>query len=143
MKLILKPLVLQDGSANWDIMADTTESDTPDETSSAMKILLQKVELLNSSISYIDKESNLDTFLNGVNCSLKGDLTGSVTNLEILINTGELTFVMDGIKYLNKAKADSRINVTANLDSMKFNLKDNYLIINDLKLEFCRDGRNA
>ncbi len=132
----INTIVLEDGSANWDIMADTTESDTPDESSSAMKILLQKVEIDNSSVSYIDKESSIEAFLDGVNCSLNGDLTGSVTNLEIIINTEELTFVMDGLKYLNRAKADSKINVTANLDSMKFNLRDNYLTINDLKLNF-------
>ncbi len=132
----INTIVLEDGSANWDIMTDTTETDTPDESSSAMKILLQKVELANSSVSYIDKESSIDALLDGVNCSLMGDLTGSVTNLEIFINAEELTFVMDGLTYLNKAKADSRINVTANLDSMIFNLRDNYLTINDLKLNF-------
>ena len=132
----INTIVLADGTANWEIMSDTIETDTPDESTSAMKILLQKVELANSSVSYIDKESNINTFLDGVNSSLKGDLTGSVTNLEILINAEELTFVMDGLTYLNMAKADSRINVTANLDSMIFNLRDNYLTINDLKLNF-------
>jgi len=132
----INTIVLEDGSANWDIMADTTESDTQDESSSTMKILLQKVEIENSSVSYIDKESSIEAFLDGVNCSLNGDLTGSVTNLEIIINAKELTFVMDGLKYLNRAKAESKINVTANLDSMKFNLRDNYLTINDLKLNF-------
>ncbi len=53
-----------------------------------------------------------------------------------MINAGELTFLMDGIKYLNKATADSKINLKANLDSMKFYLRDNYLTINDLKLNF-------
>ena len=67
---------------------------------------------------------------------MKGDLTGNETNLEININAKELTFLMDGIKYLNKATADSKINVKANLDSMKFYLRDNYLTINDLKMNF-------
>jgi hypothetical protein len=131
----IKTLVLKDGSANWDIMTDTTESATEEE-SSDMKILLEKIEFTNSSISYIDYESIIETYLEKVNCSMKGDLTGNVTNLEININAGELTFVRDGIKYLNKAKADSKINVKANLDSMKFYLRDNYLTINDLKLNF-------
>jgi hypothetical protein len=131
----IKTLVLKDGSANWDIMTDTTES-TTEEESSVMKILLEKIEFTNSSISYIDYESIIETYLDKVNCSMKGDLTGNETNLEININAKELTFQMDGIKYLNKATADAKINVKANLDSMKFYLRDNYLTINDLKLNF-------
>jgi len=131
----IRTLVLKDGSANWDIMTDTTES-TAEEESSDMKILLEKIEFTNSSISYIDFESNIKTYLEKVNCLLKGDLTANETNLEINISTEELTFLMDDFRYLNKAKADSRINVKANLDSMKFYLRDNYLTINDLKLNF-------
>ena len=131
----IKTLVLKDGSANWDIMTDTTAS-AQEEESSDMKILLEKIEFTNSSISYIDYESIMETYLEKVNCSMKGDLTGDETNLEININAEELTFLMDGIKYLNKATADSKINVKANLDNMKFYLRDNYLTINDLKLNF-------
>jgi hypothetical protein len=40
---------------------------------------------------------------------------------------------MRGVKYLNRAKIDSRINMLAELDSMKFTIRDNYLSINDLK----------
>ncbi len=38
----IKTLVLKDGSANWDIMTDTTESATEEESTSVMKILLEK-----------------------------------------------------------------------------------------------------
>jgi hypothetical protein len=131
----IRTLVLKDGSANWDIMTDTTES-VPEAESSDMKILLEKIEFTNSSISYIDYESDIETYLENVNSLMKGDLTESETNLEIIIKAEELTFLMDGIRYLNKAKADSKVNVKANLDSMKFYLSDNYVAINDLRLNF-------
>jgi hypothetical protein len=132
----IKTIVLKDGSANWDIMKDTAESSAEEESASVMKILLEKVEMLNSSISYNDYESNIETYLTKVNGSMNGDLTESETNLEIKLNAGEVTYIMDKIKYLNKATADSKINLRANLDSMKFYLRDNYLLINDLKLNF-------
>lgn len=131
----IRTLVLRDGSANWDIMTDTTES-SADVESSDMKILLEKIEFTNSSLSYIDHESIIETYLEKVNCLMKGDLTENETNLDIVINSQELTFLMDGIRYLNKAKAEAKINVKASLDSMKFYLRDNYLTINDLKLNF-------
>lgn len=132
----INTIVLKDGSANWEIMTDTTESPAEAGTSSAMKILLRKVEMSDSKVSYTDYESDIETYLAKVYCSMNGDLTESETNLEIKINAGEVTFLMDKIKYLNKATADSKINVRANLDSMKFYLKDNYLLINDLNLNF-------
>ena len=101
-----------------------------------MKILLRKIEILNSSISYIDHESDIEACLTDVNSTMSGDLTENETNLEIMISAGELSYLMDGIKYLNKATADSKINLLARLDSMKFYLRDNYLQINDLKMNF-------
>ena len=132
----IKTLVLKDGTANWDIVKDTTETAPGDESASPMKILLRKIEILNSSISYIDYESDIEVFLTNLNSTMSGDLTENETNMEIMISAGELTYLMDGIKYLNKATADSKINLLARLDSMKFYLRDNYLLINDLKMNF-------
>lgn len=129
-------LVLEDGSANWDIMKEPTENETPEESSAGMKIQLKNIEILNSSISYIDRSSSIETWLNKMNFNIKGDMTSSEADLEILANSAEVTFIMEGMKYLNKATADARINVAANLDSMVFNLRDNYLRINDLGLNF-------
>ena len=135
-KADIKTIVLKDGSANWDIISDTTESADEVESSESLKILLRKVEILNSTFSYIDYESDIETYLTGLNCSLNGDLTESETNMEILINAGEVSLLMEGIRYLNKTTADASINFLANLDSMRFYLTDNYLLINDLKLNF-------
>ncbi|MGB8491995.1 MAG: AsmA-like C-terminal region-containing protein [Bacteroidales bacterium] len=134
-------LVLKDGSANWDIMKDTSETTSETGTSAPMKILLKKVKVTNSSVSYTDMQSDMDALLDKVNFTLKGDMTASETNLQMLIDAGEVTFDMERVKYLNRAKAEAGINLRANLDSMKFNLLDNYLTINDMKVKF--DGMVA
>jgi predicted ester cyclase len=134
----VKALVLKDGAANWDIMKESCNTTTTAGSSSGsqMKILLQKLNILNSSIAYIDSGSNVSAYLDKVNFDIRGDMTTSTTNLQMLINAGEVTFMMNGMKYLNKMKADAKINVLANLDSMKFNLQENYIAMNDLKLNF-------
>jgi hypothetical protein len=43
---------------------------------------------------------------------------------------------MEGTKYLNKTVLDAKIDMLANLDSMKFTFRQNYLSINDLRLNF-------
>ena len=129
-------IVLGDGSANWDIMKESDTPESADESSSAMKILLKRVEVINSSVSYIDYSSEIETYIDKMDFNLKGDMTMSETDLEIMATANEVTFIMEGMKYLNKAKAEAKINVLANLDSMIFNLRDNYLKINELGLNF-------
>jgi len=134
-RAVVNAIVLEDGSANWNIMKDTTKAPVEEETTTSdMRILLKKVALLNSSIAYTDKSSEMEAYLNDVNFNLKGDMTMSETDMKILLNIGEVTFVMEDTKYLNKATADSKIDLLADLDSMRFTLRENYLSINDLKL---------
>jgi len=133
---VVNAIVLEDGSANWDIAKETAETPAEEEAASGMKILLNRVEILNSSISYTDISSDMQVLLGNMDFDIKGDMTGSITDLAIMAKAEELTFIMEGMKYLNRAAANADINVTANLDSMIFKLRDNHLAINDLALSF-------
>lgn len=134
---VVNVIYLKDGSANYDIMKDTTETTTSaKESSSGMKVLLKKVAIRNSSISYIDKASDMQAYLKNLNFDLKGDMTMSETDLQIAANAGEFTFIMEGMKYLNKTVVDSKFDLLANLDKMNFTFRENYFTINDLKLNF-------
>ena len=137
-RAVVNAIVLKDGTANWDIMKDTSETVTTEEEASSteMKILLRKVALMNSSITYTDDESDMKAYLNNLNFNLKGDMTMSETDMQMSLNIGDVTFFMEGVKYLNKAVIDSKIDMLANLDNMKFIFRENYLYINDLKLNF-------
>jgi vacuolar-type H+-ATPase subunit H len=137
-KAVINAIVRKEGKANWDVMKDTSQAVTTETkpSSSGMKILLKKVTVLNSSISYVDESSEMKVYLNKVNFYLKGDMTMSETDLQMTFNAGEFTFIMDGTKYLNKVALDSKIDMLANLDKMKFTFRENYLSINDLKLNF-------
>lgn len=137
-KAVINAIVLKDGTANWDIMKDTTSTEDVEEdtTSSSLKIVLQKVALLNSSISYTDNESAMKAYLKNLNFNLKGDMTMSETDMQMELKIGEVTFIMDGMKYLNKATINSRVDLKANLDNMKFTFGENFFAINDLRLNF-------
>ncbi len=135
---VVNAIVRKEGKTNWDVMKDTSHAVTTETkpSSSTMKILLKKVTVLNSSISYLDESSAMKVYLNKVNFYMKGDMTMSETDMQMTFNAGEFTFIMDGMKYLNKAVLDSKIDMLANLDKMKFTFRENYLSINDLKLNF-------
>jgi hypothetical protein len=136
---IVNAIVKKEGKVNWDVMKDTSQSPAPEEakpTSLGMKIRLKKVSVVNSSISYVDESSAMKVYMRNVNFNLKGDMTMSETDMQMAFNAGEFTFIMNGTKYLNRAVLDSKIDMLANLDKMKFTFRDNYFSINDLKLNF-------
>jgi hypothetical protein len=146
-------LVLKNGKVNWDITkpsvstaqpgqvelaAISTPESAPAKSStsssgSSFKIMLRKLEIKNSSIIYSDSSMLLYARLEDMNFRLAGSMTLTETLLKMSLNSGATTVIMDGVKYLNKAKIDSKINMLAELDSMKFTLRDNYFSINDLK----------
>jgi hypothetical protein len=135
---VVNAIVRKEGAVNWDIMKDTAQAQPAkaEPSSTGMKILLKKVSVLNSSITYIDDESAIKVYLNDVNFSLSGDLTTSETDLKMKFDAGGFTYIMDGMKYLNKAALNAEIDMLADLDKWKFTFKQNYLAINDLKLNF-------
>jgi hypothetical protein len=146
-KAVVHAIVLKNGKANWDIVKETpapapaekVAKEAPKEekpSASGMKVVLKKVALLNSNISYVDDESSMKGYLNNLNFSLKGDMTTSETNLLMSVNINDLTFIMDGLKYLNRATVDAKIGLMANLDSMRFTFGENYLTLNEIKMNF-------
>ena len=117
-------------------MKDTTSAEAEETSPSTMKIVLRDVEAVNSSIAYIDHESDMKAYLKEVNFNLSGDMTESETDLSMLFNSGEFTYIMEGMTYLNRIVLDSKINMHANLDTYKFTFLENFLSLNDLKINF-------
>lgn len=141
---VVNAIVLKDGTANWDIAkpsattipAEAAPKAEASSSGSSLKVLLRKFEIRKSSIFYSDANMVLEAGLKNFNFTLRGNMTLSETDLKMTLNAGETTVIMDGVKYLNKAALDSKIDLLANLDSMKFTLGENYFSINDLRLNF-------
>ena len=131
--------VLKDGKANWDIVKETEETGEEVDTTVTeftTKIALKKFEIRNASIKYIDESSNMAAYLDNFNFILKGNFAQDFTTLSVNSNTEALSFIMDGIKYINKASLDITTNLDADLKNSIYVLKDNNFAINDLSLGF-------
>jgi uncharacterized protein involved in outer membrane biogenesis len=147
-KANVNAIVLKNGSANWELSKPSVSnapitSLTPAMTStpvssstsgSSMKILLRNLEIKNSSITYSDSSLLMDARIEDLNFKLKGSMTFKETIVKMTLTSGATTVIIGGVKYLNKVKIDSKINMLAELDSMKFTLRDNYFSINELKI---------
>ncbi len=127
--------VLEDGTANWDIMKEDTTAikDTIVEPSE-FDISLKKLSLNNSMIVYNDASLNTFVRADGVNHTLTGDFSETITDLDTKTTIDRLLVDYDGIRYLNRAKAELNSKITADLAAYKFTFPDAHLIVNELDL---------
>jgi vacuolar-type H+-ATPase subunit H len=133
-------VVLEDGSANWDIAKEGKDNEPPEPTEGEdsgtmdLKVALRQFQIRDASIEYRDLESGLEASLDGLNFLLSGDLAEDFTSLELSSTTERLNLIMGGIRYVRDARLDIGINLDADMVNDVFTLKDNSFAINDLVL---------
>lgn len=125
--------VLEGGRANWDIMKVDSTASASTESESAFKLNLKKITVNDCSFVYQNDSTKMKVTLNKWNGDLHGDFSASETTLNTNSTIGEVTFVMDGIPYLNKIQGVADATINANLDKMQFSFKESNLQLNDLK----------
>ncbi len=137
---LVNAIVLEDGTANWDIMKDTPEevvTDTIEGSDAApLQVKLRKFSVTDGRLYYTDRESDMTAAMEDLGFNLSGDLSTSRTDLDIDLSAGSVDFTLDKIRYLTNAKVNFRAGVDAYLDSMVFILKDNALTINNIVLNW-------
>jgi len=124
--------VLESGKANWEILKEDTVK-INNETSAAFKLLLKEAAIRNSDIYFDNDSSQINMALQNLNGNLSGDLTADETRLKTNFTVDALTFIMDKIPYLSKAKVNGDAAIIADLKNMKFTFADNKLQLNEIK----------
>lgn len=124
--------VLEDGSANYDIVAASEEETTSE--SSDFQVELQSYEIEEGRIHYNDQSLKMVTTLANINHSGKGNFTADIFDLDTETEIKYTSLKYDGIQYLDSATVNLDAIFNANLTEQKYTLKDNDLLINDLKL---------
>ncbi len=127
-------MVLKDGKANYDI-AKETASETEEASSYNFKINLEKYNIVEGHITYDDRAGDLFLELKDMDHEGTGNFTETVFDLVTKTNIAEISAKTGGITYLRRAKGDLDMTLNADLDQMKFTLKDNELMVNALKLK--------
>lgn len=140
--------VLRNGNANWNIAVEdtshnstNTEVPSADETSisdeeSSFQMQLQSFTISNAYIVYDDREGDMYAQIDDLNLSLSGDFTESITDIDLVSTIAAMTYRMDGMSYLKKAKMSFDANIIANLDSSKYTFNKNLFKVNGLGVAF-------
>jgi AsmA-like C-terminal region/AsmA family len=136
---------LKDGRANYNITKNDSVKDEAvqnvAESDAKFNIELESYNIINGRIAFIDQTSNMLVAVNNLNHEGNGDFSQDDFVLDTETEIDELTFEMDGIKYLNKVKTSLGMSLGMNIPNMIFTLKENELSINNLSLNF--DGSIA
>lgn len=130
-----KAIVLSDGKVNWDIMKETGEKETEEETeeSSPFKIRLQQLIVNNLNVIYDDRMSKMYIEAHNLNAKCSGDLGNERTTLKVEAETSPFSYKMNGIPLLNKVNLYANMNIDADLANNKFTLEKNEFRLNEIK----------
>ncbi len=127
----LKAIVLEDGRANWDIVPTTAEEEEPeDTTSSAFRILLQKVSVDNLNLIYDDRQGGMYAHIEQFSTTCRGDMASDRALLALEAAIQALTFKMDGVTLANKVRLGAHLDVDADFANGVYTLKENSLSLN-------------
>jgi hypothetical protein len=132
-------LVLKNGKTNWDIVKDTTTSQTtPEDTTQSEPIdfgaNLQSFEIKNAFIRYQDDTSKISANIKNFNFFLAGDFSAKTTDMKIETSIESIDVAMAGIKYLKQAKFSFMAQLGANLEKAIYTIKNNEIKLNELML---------
>ena len=141
--------ILEDSTANWDIAIPSEDMDTvtieteapkevEDTATSTMdyRVDLQKFQIKDAKIKFVDETSNMDASIDNLNFLLKGDLGMDKSDLTINTAIDAINVKMGGIRYLKNTTFGFDATIGADMENMIFTFKDNQLSINDIVLGF-------
>jgi len=131
-------LVLEDGSANYDIMEETEEDEEeqPEEDEEGLNLSINRWEINDGDIVYYDQSMDFYTALRGLNHSGSGDFESDIFDMITETTVYDLSLGYEGTEYIvNKAFA---ADVVMNMDmaNMKFVFAENSVALNDFGFGF-------
>ncbi len=131
--------VLEDGTANWDIMKEKAPAES--DTSGALAVSLRHLAVNDADISFDSRESDLAAALAGLDVELKGDFTQDSIDLGTRVQADDVTVRFAGMTYLDHVAVGLDTDIGANMRAKRFTFDEDRLRLNALELAF--DGTVA
>ncbi len=138
----LNIIVLEDGTANWDIIIPPEEIPEEEEEEEETEpfefnLALQSFEIRGANIIYDDADMDVYVNITDFNHRLRGDFTADFATLSITRTTAEsLTFRFENIPFIYKSYLDFNALIEADFSEQHFTFKNNELALNDLSIGF-------
>lgn len=126
------------GTVNWDIAkvpeGPATATESQPETGEVFKIKLSDIRVSNLNLLYNDLAMPMKVWVKNANMNSSGDVSGSLTSLDMVADAGEFIFEYDSVKYISKTKLKAETRLEFDTDKMNFKFDQGKLWINNLPL---------
>ncbi|SMG29352.1 AsmA-like C-terminal region [Marivirga sericea] len=135
---LINILVLEDGSANYDITYPSDEEETEEVSTSEeeFKLGIDHWEIKSGRINYYDQMNEVAISLLGVDHTGNGDFTLSVFDMETKTSAKDFSFAYGGDVYVAHKSLQADLFLGMDMDNMKFTFKDAQTTLNDFHLNF-------
>ncbi|MBO5873928.1 MAG: AsmA family protein, partial [Rikenellaceae bacterium] len=116
---------LEDGAVNWNVMpteeaAEETSAEPEDSGSTAFKLQVKEVKIVDGQLSYVDDSSKMAASVDKLNLRLSGDLAADRTSLNLLLSLGAVNFTSGNINMLKDVAVKLDAEVDADLANSRF-----------------------
>jgi hypothetical protein len=128
-------IVLEDGTANYDIAKASTETvEVSSEEEAALSFGLNSFSVTNGDFIYYDQSTKVFTQLNGIDISGKGDFAEDIFDLIAKGKVKAGSFSYEGAEYVSNKALSIDMVMSMDLPNMKFVFKENEFLINEFPL---------
>jgi uncharacterized protein involved in outer membrane biogenesis len=135
--------VNSDTIANYDVIKTSGETgietevkETEVETESAFSMAVEEYFLKNINVEYTNKPGDIYAKIENLTHTGSGDMTTDIFNFATQTNIDLLTVKSGGVKYLNQAKLDVKLDIGVDIPNYKYTFNKNHFGINDFMLKF-------
>lgn len=129
-------LVLEDGSANYDIAVESEETAPAEESGGSVNLSIDQYEIKDGKLVYNDATLPMVMVMQGLNHTGKGNFAEEIFTLYTETHIDKTIVDYDGVRYVAGASADLDADIAMDLTNMKFTFMENELRINQLALGF-------
>ncbi len=131
-------LVLEDGTANYDIVPESEGGEAEAETSSdgAFSVQLKRFQIDGLKVMYNDQQGGMAFSSSRIDMTLSGDFSADQTALKTNILMKTVKVVNGGVTYFNGVELELKADVDADFANSSYALKDNEFRINGLHLSW-------
>ncbi|WP_258100191.1 AsmA family protein [Marinoscillum pacificum] len=130
-------IVLEDGTANYDIAKPSEETEEEETGESApLSIKIQGWEIVDANVIYMDAATPMLAAIGGLNHSGSGDFSQDVFDMVTKTTVDAMTFSYDGVDYIYKKSLNADITMAMDLANMKFTFKENQVSLSNFGFGF-------
>lgn len=135
LRPVARLVVLEDGTANWDIVRERPSSSSVD-TAGALALSLRQLVVRDGDIRFDDRQSDLAAALRRLELELDGDFASNRFGLATRVRAADVSLRFAGVPYLGGVTLALDTDIDADMLARRFTFTDDQLRLNDLALAF-------